>query len=152
MAAAPEWRKMTAAELKTAVPERAPVIRENIETELRTASGITDGKGRAIFGVVIITAGYEANGKYTHFFKTQTKIKFDTVELAAGEYVFGYQRQDSDTLNVTFYNAKDGTQVGSVQAKAERKRGAVYSFYIDPPSGNKGSIRIGRFAFAYSLE
>jgi len=59
------WRPATEAELKTLIPERAPVVQERIETEMRTASGITDGKGKLIAGVVLITAGYSANGKYS---------------------------------------------------------------------------------------
>jgi hypothetical protein len=34
-------------ELKALIPARAPVISERIETEFRTASGITDGKGHS---------------------------------------------------------------------------------------------------------
>ncbi|HZU09432.1 MAG TPA: hypothetical protein VFA02_05965, partial [Pseudacidobacterium sp.] len=52
------WRAATDAELKALVPVRAPVVQERIETELRTASGITDGKGKYVAGVVLITAGY----------------------------------------------------------------------------------------------
>ena len=55
-----EWRTATEKELKSVVPERAPVGKERIETEFRTASGVTDGRGKFIFGVVMITAGYEA--------------------------------------------------------------------------------------------
>ena len=40
------WRAATDTELKTLIPPRAQVIQERIETELRTASGITDGKGK----------------------------------------------------------------------------------------------------------
>jgi hypothetical protein len=52
------WRAATEQELRRLIPARAPVIKENIETEFRTASGVTDGKGRFIAGVVMITAGY----------------------------------------------------------------------------------------------
>lgn len=147
---AADWRKMSPAELKAIVPAKAPVIRETIETEFRTASGITDGKQR-IFGVIIITAGYEADGKYTHFFRTGAKIRLDNLELAAGDYIFGYKRVDNDNLRVTFYRAQNGAEVGAVTAKVERKRGPVYSFLIEPPISNRGVIRIGRFALGYSL-
>src|SRR6185295_9783366 len=69
------WRSATEAELKRVIPARAPVIKENIETEFRTASGVTDGRGKFIAGVVMITAGYSAEGKYSHFFITQVPIK-----------------------------------------------------------------------------
>lgn len=150
-ASAQDWRKMAEDELKKAVPEKAPVIKENIETEFRTASGITDGKSN-IFGVVIITAGYEADGKYTHFFNSDTKIKVGELSLAKGEYIFGYQRLDAETLRVTFYKAKDGELVGATKAKVEKGKGAIYSFLIAPPTANKGKIFIGRFTFDYSLE
>jgi hypothetical protein len=148
---AQDWRKMSEAELKNAVPETAPVIKENIETEFRTASGITDGTNN-IFGVVIITAGYEADGKYTHFLKTAKKITFGKVVLKIGDYVFGYKRLDNTTLNVSFYQAQTGKLVGSVKAKVEQKKGAIYSLLIEPPMDKKGKIYIGRFSFEYVLD
>lgn len=145
------WRRMTEDELRAVVPERAPVVKERIETELRTAAGITDGSGHYIFGVVIITAGYEAEGKYTHFFKTQVPIRIGDLDLSPGEYVFGYQRLAVDALRVVFYRATDGGQIGAVRATVENRRGAIYSFYIEPPIGGRGKIKIGRFGFDYSL-
>ena len=67
------WRVASETELKKIIPARAPVIKENIETEFRTASGITDGRGKFIAGVVMITAGYSAEGKYSHFFRVSAK-------------------------------------------------------------------------------
>lgn len=58
------WRAATPDELRRVIPARAPVVKENIETEFRTASGVTDGRGRFIAGVVMITAGYSAEGQY----------------------------------------------------------------------------------------
>ena len=142
---------MTADELKQTIPEKATVIKEEIETEFRTASGITDGVNK-IFGVVIITAGYEADGKYTHFFKTDAKLKVGGLSLAGGEYIFGYQRLDAETLRVTFYKAKDGELVGALKAKVEPKKGAIYSLLIEPPTAKKGKIYIGRFTFEYIVE
>ena len=142
---------MSESELKIAVPEKAPVIKENIETEFRTASGITDGT-KNVFGVVIITAGYEADGKYTHFLKTANKITIGKVVLKAGEYVFGYKRLDNTTLNVSFYQAGTGKLVGAVKAKVEQKKGAIYSLLIEPPNEKKGKIYIGRFSMEYGLE
>ena len=59
-ARAANWHSASEEELKALIPARAPVISERIETEFRTASGITDGKGHGIAGVVLITAGYSA--------------------------------------------------------------------------------------------
>ena len=61
------WRQATDAELTSLLPARAPVVKEHIETEMRTASGIVDGHGHYIAGVVLITAGYSADGKYSHY-------------------------------------------------------------------------------------
>jgi hypothetical protein len=148
---AQDWRKMTEEELKKTVPEKAPVIRESIETEFRTAAGITDGKG-SIFGVVIITAGYEADGKYTHYFKTDARLKVGDLPLEKGEYIFGYQRIDGETLRVTFYKAKDGELIGATKARVEKGKGAIYSFLIVPPTAKQGKIYIGRFTFEYTFE
>lgn len=148
---AQDWRKMTEAELKKTVPDKAPVIRESIETEFRTASGITDGK-QSVFGVVIITAGYEADGKYTHYLKTDTAIKVGDLPLAKGEYIFGSQRIDGETLRVTFYKAGDGELLGATKARVEKAKGAIYSILIAPPTAKQGKIYIGRFTFEYILE
>lgn len=142
---------MSENELKKSVPEKAPVIKENIETEFRTASGISDGKNQ-IFGVVIITAGYEADGKYTHYLKTDSTLKIGELTFPAGDYVFGYQRIDAENLRVMFYQAKDGELLGAVKAKTESKKGPIYSFLIEPPTDKKGKIYIGRFNFEYSFE
>lgn len=142
---------MSEAELKATVPEKAPVIKENIETEFRTASGITDGT-KNIFGVVIITAGYEADGKYTHFLRLGKEIKVGNLALKVGDYVFGYKRLDNTTLSVSFYQAGNGKLVGSVKAKVEQKKGAIYSLLIEPPTDKKGKIYIGRFSFEYGVE
>lgn len=146
-----QWHKLTEPELRKVVPEKAPVIKENIETEFRTAAGITDGTSN-IFGVVIITAGYEADGKYTHYFRTDTDLRAGDLDLTKGEYIFGYQRLDAETLRVTFYRAKDGELVGALKAKVEPRKGAIYSFLIDPPVDKKGKIYIGRFVFEYSMK
>ena len=57
------WRQATDAELASLLPARAQVEKEHIETEMRTASGIVNGRGHTIAGVVLLTAGYSAEGK-----------------------------------------------------------------------------------------
>lgn len=148
---AADWRAATEKELKSVIPERAPVGKERIETEFRTASGVTDGKGRFIAGVVMITAGYEAEGKYSHFFITQAPIKIGDVSFAPGEYVFGYQRLDSESIRVMFYEAADGKMVGAVKATIENKRGPIRSLLITPPGGARAMMQIGRFILDYSV-
>ena len=96
------WRPATEAELREIIPARAPVEKERIETEFRTASAITDGSGRFVAGVVLITAGYAAEGKYSNFFIAQVPIKVGDLSLKPGEYVFGWRKQDQDSLDVQF--------------------------------------------------
>src|SRR5580658_4764905 len=86
------WRQATDAELASLLPARAPVEKEHIETELRTASGIVNSKGHFIAGVVLLTAGYSADGKYSHYLIVQAPIKIGGVALKPGEYVFGWTR------------------------------------------------------------
>jgi hypothetical protein len=72
--------------------------------------------------------------------------------LKPDDYIFGYQRIDAETLRVMFYHAKDGELIGAIKAKTEQKKGAIYSFLIEPPTDKRGKIYIGRFNFEYSLD
>jgi hypothetical protein len=145
------WRTATEPELRKLIPARAPVIKENIETEFRTASGVTDGRGKFIAGVVIITAGYSAEGKYSHFFITQAPLKIGNMQLQPGDYIFGYQRVNNDTIRVSFYRASSGEEIGTIDAHVNRKSSAVRSLLISPPADGRASIQIGRFVFEYRL-
>ena len=148
---AQKWRQATEKELKSLIPARVAAENERIETELRTASGITNGNGKFIAGVVMITAGYSAEGKYSHFFITQVGIKCGDFELRSGEYVFGHKRTDQDTLKVSFYEASTGKHVGDVKAQVDPKRGPVRSITVIPPGVEKPMIKLGRFFFEYSI-
>ena len=145
------WRAANEAELRRIIPARAPVVKENIETEFRTASGVTDGKNRFIAGVVMITAGYSAEGKYSHFFITQAPLSIGNLLLQPGEYVFGTQRTSNDAIRVSFYRASNGEMLGDVEARINRKSSAVRSLLIMPPVGGKALIQIGRFTFEYRV-
>jgi hypothetical protein len=149
-AAESAWRAATEAELKTMIPARAPVEKERIETESRTASGIIDRNGRFVAGVVLITAGYSAEGKYSHYLVTQVSLRIGDVSLKPGEYIFGFRRGE-DSLTVRFYDAHDGTPVGVAEATRTGRIGRVESFHIYPPS-DKRFIQIGRFAMPYQIE
>jgi hypothetical protein len=150
-AAPARWRNASSQELRKLLPERAPVVKENIETEFRTASGVTDGKGKYIAGVVMITAGYSAEGKYSHYFVTQVPLKLGDLSLPSGDYVFGYQRTNNDTIRVSFYKASSGDAVGDVEAHINRKRNLVTSLLITAPVNGKGTMQVGRFIFDYRL-
>ena len=145
------WRTASPAELKQIIPARAPVQKERIETEFRTASAITNGNGKYVYGVVLITAGYAAEGKYSNYFVTQVPIRISDLDLQPGDYVFGWHRKDDDTLDVKFYTAETGKLLGDVDAHRLNRIGPIESFRIVPPS-EKSLIRIGRFGMSYTLE
>jgi hypothetical protein len=143
------WRAATPAELAAALPARAPVEKERIETEMRTASGIIDNRGKLIAGVVLITAGYSADGKYSHYFLVQSPITLGEVALTPGSYVIGWQRGD-ESLAVTFYDAASGAQRGTATAHRIPTGSRVESFRLWPPSDHS-MLQIGRFALHYTL-
>ena len=143
------WRAATDAELAALLPARAPVEKEHIETEMRTASGITDSKGRFIAGVVLITAGYSADGKYSHYLVVQAPIRIGSINLAPGEYLIGWQH-DGEALSVRIHEAMTGKQIGTVQAHKLTGNTRVESLRIWPP-GDKQVIQIGRFAIPYEF-
>jgi hypothetical protein len=143
------WRQATDAELASLLPARAPVEREHIETEMRTASGIVNGRGHFIAGVVLITAGYSAEGKYSHYLIVQTPIRIGGVALKPGEYVFGYEHT-GDALSVHFHQAATGALVGTADAHRIPGSSRVESLHIWPP-GDKALIQIGRFGIPYEI-
>lgn len=143
------WRQATDAELASLLPTRAPVEKEHIETEMRTASGIVNANGRYVAGVVLLTAGYSADGKYSHYLVVQTPIRMGSVQLKPGEYVFGWTRAKSgDALSVHFHVAATGALVGTVDAHRIVGSSRVESLHIWPP-GDKALIQIGRFGIPY---
>jgi hypothetical protein len=145
------WRQATDAELAALLPARAPVEKEHIETEMRTASGITDGKGHFIAGVVLITAGYSADGKYSHFLVVQSPIKVAGINLAPGDYVFGWQRdKDGESLNVHLHEAQSGRLMVNAQARRLTGNLRVEQLRIWPPT-EKPMIQIGRFGLSYEV-
>jgi hypothetical protein len=147
----PAWRQATDAELTSLLPARAPVEKEHIETEMRTASGIVNSRGHFIAGVVLITAGYSADGKYSHYLIVQAPVRIGGVALKRGEYVFGWVRSKSgDVLNVHFHEAATGALVGTTEAHRIAGSSRVESLHIWPPA-DKPLIQIGRFGMSYEL-
>lgn len=150
-AAQGKWRAATEKELAALLPARAPVEKEQIETDLRTASGVTTGKGKSFAAIVIITAGYAAEGKYSYFLMTQVPVKIGGFTLQPGEYVFGQRRIDTTTIEVKFHEAASGKELGAVKAQRGEARGAIRSILIAPPKGGTGSFSLGRFVFPYTI-
>jgi hypothetical protein len=145
------WRQASDAELSSVLPTRAPVEKEHIETEMRTASGIVNSKGQYIAGVVLITAGYSADGKYSHYLIVQAPVRIGEISLKPGEYVFGWTRaQANDVLSVHFHEAATGTLVGKTDAHLITGSTRVESLRIWPPE-NKSLIQIGRFGIPYEV-
>jgi hypothetical protein len=145
----PDWHSATLKELKAVLPSRALVEKERIETEMRTASGIVNSSGKVIAGVVLITAGYSADGKYSHYLVVQVPITIADIALAPGSYVFGWQRTD-DALVVRFYEADTGLERGTGTAHRMSQGSRVESFRLWPPA-NQSILQIGRFSLPYRL-
>jgi hypothetical protein len=145
------WRQATDAELASLLPARAPVEKEHIETEMRTASGIVNAHGHYIAGVVLLTAGYSADGKYSHYLVVQAPIRIGGIALKPGEYAFGWDRSKSgDALSVRFHSAATGYLVGTAEAHRIAGSTRVESLHIWPP-GDKALMQIGRFGLSYEL-
>lgn len=144
------WRAATNAELEAALPARAAVEKEHIETEMRTANGIINSHDQIIAAVVLITAGYAADGKYSHFLLVQAPLVLDGhLTLKPGSYVVGWHRSD-DGLEVHIFDSVTGTELGTGIARRSTTSNRVESFHIWPPSEHK-DIQIGRFFLPYSL-
>jgi len=145
------WRQATDAELASVLPSRAHVETEHIETEMRTASGIVNARGQYFAGVVLLTAGYSAEGKYSHYLVVQVPLRVGGVALAPGRYVFGWTRNSSEeVLHVHFNVAETGEQVGTADARWIPKPTRISSLHIWPP-GDQSLIQIGRFGIPYKL-
>jgi hypothetical protein len=147
--AKPAWRSATPEELKAVLPLRAPVEKERIETEMRTASGIINSHGKVIAGVVLITAGYSADGKYSHYLVVQTPITIADIALSPGSYVFGWQRTE-ESLVVKFYDATTGIERGTATARRMQQGSRVESFRVWPPQ-DESILQIGRFSIPYRV-
>ena len=145
-----DWRAATSAELEAALPARAPVEKERIETEMRSASGIIDSHGRVTAAVVLITAGYAANGKYYYYLLSQSPIRIGSnIDLAAGKYAIGWTRAN-DGLLVHIYEAETGVERGTITAHPLGQPLPIVSIKIWPPT-ERSVIQIGRFVLPYSL-
>lgn len=148
------WRQATGDELTGIILKHSVVARDRIPTEFRTASGITDGEGKFIAGVMVNTADFDSvlSRSYSHLFITQAPIKIGGKTLRPGEYTFGYRRLDNASMEVSFYEAAMPSHVVlKVKAKLDTKRVGVRSFRIALPVDGKGSMQFGRFVFGYQL-
>jgi hypothetical protein len=145
------WRQATASELASVLPSRAQVVNEHIETEMRTASGIVNDRGQYIAGVVLLTAGYSADGKYSHYLMVQVPMRLSGLSLSPGNYLLGWTRAgEEDALDVHINLAATGDLVGHVKAKRIKGPGRVESIHIWPPQ-TRGIIQIGRFGIPFKV-
>ena len=144
------WRAATAEELEAVLPSRAHVEKEHIETEMRTATGIINNRNQTIAAVVLITAGYAAAEKYSHYLVVQAPMLIDgTARLNPGAYAVGWRRIDAG-LDVHFYDSVTGSERARGLARAAKEPRRVESFRIWPPKEH-GDIQIGRFFLPYSM-
>ena len=145
------WRQATPTELASVLPSRAQVVNEHIETEMRTASGIVNDRGQFIAGVVLLTAGYSADGKYSHYLVVQAPIRIAKFSMPPGDYLLGWVRAgEEDALTVHFNVAATGKLIGTVKAKRIHGPGRVESIHIWPPQ-SQGLIQIGRFGIPFEV-
>jgi hypothetical protein len=145
------WREATPAELEAFLPARAPVEGERIETEMRTASGIISNHNQLIAGVTLITAGYAAQGKYSHYLLTQSPFTIaENIALPPGAYVLGWQHSDNGLL-VNIYEAATGVKRGTATARPITQFKGVESLRIWALPGRK-IIQIGRFYLPYATD
>lgn len=146
------WHQASSAELAALLPARAPVEREHIETEMRTASGIVNAHGRYIAGVVLLTAGYSADGKYSHYLLVQAPVRIGGVNLRPGSYLIGYARSGAgEVLNVRIHEASSGNLIGTTEAHLLGGLRGIASLRIWPPN-DRSVIQIGRFGIPYEVE
>ena len=102
-------------------------------------------------GVVLITAGYSADGKYSHFLKVQVPIRLGGVVLKAGDYAFGWTRSpETDTLQINLHAAATGALIGTTTAHRISGPLRIESLRIWPPS-QKAILQIGRFQVPYEI-
>jgi hypothetical protein len=143
------WHTATASQLQAVLPLRAPVEKERIETEMSSATGVIDARGHVIAAVVLITAGYAANGKYSHYLLAQSSLRIGPdILLPAGTYVVGWTRA-ANGLFVHIYEATTGIERGTITAPIMQQPTTVVPIKIWPPS--EGSfIQIGRFMLPYT--
>jgi hypothetical protein len=100
---------------------------------------------------VLLTAGYSADGKYSHYLLVQVPVKIGGIALKPGEYVFGWTRtQMNEALSVHIHVASTGELIGTTDAHLISGSNRITSLHIWPPE-NKGIIQIGRFGIPYEI-
>lgn len=145
----PTWRAATPEEVRSVIPERAPVVTERVETESASASGIVSSDGKFIAAAVLITAGYSANGKYSDYLTTQVPLKIAGVVLPPGGYLLGWTSGD-DGLHVKISEATTGKLLVEATATKSAALHRVEQIRIWPPPG-QSMIQLGRFVLSYTL-
>jgi len=117
---------------------------------MRTASGIVDEHGHFIAGVVLITAGYSADGKYSHYLTVQAPLRIgDTVLKRPSMFLVGRGLKGRQ-LEVALQCCSYGCLVGTTVAHRITDSSRLESLHIWPPE-EKSLIQIGRFGVPYRL-
>jgi hypothetical protein len=127
---------LSADELKSIVPAEFFFRGQKAPTQLRNSAGFQTADGKVTFGALVDTGGYSTavQQKYQGLLITESKLNIGDVELAPGEYGFGFAGDKFVVMNV---NNKDLVSA-TCQTDAELKRpmplkiveeGAGYKLY-----------------------
>ena len=119
---------------------------------MRTASGIVDERGHFIAGVVLITAGYSADGKYSHYLIVQAPMRIGDIQLKPGEYAFGWTRAETRRdaeRPLSMWRQRERWWARRMRTES-RIQPRLESLHIWPPE-EKAIIQIGRFGIPYKL-
>ena len=143
------WRQATDAELASLLPARAPVEKEHIETEMRTASGIVDQHGplhrrrgaahcRLLGRRKVLALSDRAGADADRWDLRSSPANMSWMDARRG-----------DALNVHFNKAATGAWWAP-----RRRTGLRVEPRGEPAhlaSGRKALIQIGRFGIPYEL-
>jgi hypothetical protein len=93
---------LSADELKRIVPEEFFFRGQKAPTQLRNSAGFQTADGKVTFGSLVDTAGYSTavQQKYQGLLITESKLNIGGLELAPGEYGFGFAGDKFVVMNV----------------------------------------------------
>jgi hypothetical protein len=104
-----------------------------------------------VASVVLITAGYQAEGKYSHWFVTQATLELGAFRLSPGEYVFGYRSEGGNALQLSFYDAKTGRLLGAVTARKGTDIPIRSVAVLPPGADGRFGLQVGRFVTPFQI-
>ena len=123
-------------ELKSVVPAEFFFRGQKAPTQLRNSTGFQTAEGKITFGALVDVSGYSTavQQKYQGMIVTESKLNIGGLELAPGEYGFGFAADKFVVMNV----AGEDTLSAPYQTDVDLKRpvplkmvedGAGYKLY-----------------------